>query len=114
MTEKKPLSVPEVKNKLSQRLVSSGTDFKQRMSELSKVKLDKAFNEVTPYAFEYEGKVWMCLCCRQETDNALFERCLRRETACGYAGAGAPSCYLCEYLAFIRCNDEPKQTVTIR
>jgi hypothetical protein len=105
MPKKKPLPLSKVKAKLSQRLVSSEVKNIQRVTELSEAKLGTALSKVAPYAFEYEGKVWIPLCGRQETDNALFERCLSHETACEYAEA--PSCYPCDHLMFVR-NDEPE------
>jgi len=98
------ISISEVKNKLSQRLILNETETGMRGQFMSK--LDAALNEVSPYAFEYEGKVWICLCDRQETDTALFERCLSQDMACGYAAPGVSSCYQCGHLMFIMNNAE--------
>jgi hypothetical protein len=107
MPEKKPLPLSKVKAELSQRLALSETKDAFGRRGLSE-KLNAVLSEVALYAFEYEGRVWIPLCGRQETDNSLFERCLSHEAVCGYAETGTPSCYLCNDLMFIKNDGKPE------
>jgi hypothetical protein len=101
MPVKKPLSI-EIKEKLTRRLINTSQTVNTRMiKELPENKLDGVLDEISLYAFEYEGRVWLYVCGREGVSNAFTERCLRGEASCGYAGSEAAACYECEYLLFV-------------
>lgn len=99
--EKKPLT-SEVKEKLTKKFINLSETINAPMIKmLSENKLDDVFNEISLYAFEYEGKVWLYVCGREDVSNSFVERCLCGETSCGYTGSETVTCYDCEHLLFV-------------